>query len=121
MLPIVSNLYRLEASAADLARQFGVDPTPELSVPSPAQPRKQGLIMRGTSGNRSMHVLHWVFRGRAAPSSPRAGVPLPRRMGDVAQRVFRRPAGVPSAIVPGRTHRDERTPELWVKKKKASS
>jgi putative SOS response-associated peptidase YedK len=72
MLPPVSNLYRLDASAADLAHQFGVEPAPDLSVPSPVQPGKQGLIVRGASGRRSMHVLRWGFPrpGRNVEPSP---------------------------------------------------
>jgi putative SOS response-associated peptidase YedK len=72
MLAFVSNLYRLEASIADLARQFGVEPMPDLPVPSPVQPGKQGLIVRGTSGKRSMHVLRWGFPrpGRNIEPSP---------------------------------------------------
>ncbi len=68
----MSNLYRLEAGAADLARQFGVDPTPDVSVPSLVQPGKQGLIVRGASGRRSMHVLRWGFLrpGRNVAPSP---------------------------------------------------
>jgi len=65
MFAFVSNLYRLEASVADLAHQFSVVPTAEMPVPSPVQPGKPWLIVRGASGKRSMHVLPW--------SSPRPG------------------------------------------------
>jgi len=61
MLCLVSNLYRLESGIADLAHQFGVVPTPQLPVPSPVQPGKPGLIVRGASGKRSMHVVQWGF------------------------------------------------------------
>jgi len=72
MLRAVSNLYRLEASIAELAGQFGVEPAPDLAVPSPVQPGKQGLIVRGVSGKRSMHVPRWGFPrpGRNVEPSP---------------------------------------------------
>lgn len=72
MLAFVSNLYRLEANIADLARQFGVEPVPNFSAPSQVRPDKQGLIVRGTSGKRSMHVLQWGFLrpGRNVEPSP---------------------------------------------------
>jgi putative SOS response-associated peptidase YedK len=57
----MSNRYRLDASLEALAQQFGVEPVPELPVPSPVRPAEQGLIVRGTSGQRSMHVLKWGF------------------------------------------------------------
>ncbi|WP_428671997.1 SOS response-associated peptidase family protein [Reyranella sp.] len=68
----MSNLYRLDAGIVDLARQFGAEPAPELPVPSPVQPGKQGLIVRGTSRRRSMHVLQWGFPrpGRNVEPSP---------------------------------------------------
>lgn len=57
----MANLYRLEASTAELARQFGLEPVPEMRVPSPVRPGGPGLIVRGVSGQRSMHVLKWGF------------------------------------------------------------
>ena len=57
----MSNLYRLDASTTELARQFGVDPAPDVRVPSPVRPGEQGLIVRGVSGDRSMRVLKWGF------------------------------------------------------------
>lgn len=72
MLSAVSNLYRLEASIADLARQFRVEPVSDLTVPSPVQPGMRGLIVRGVTGRRSMHVLQWGFPrlGRNIEPSP---------------------------------------------------
>ena len=57
----MANLYRLDATMDALARQFGVEPASDLLVPSPVQPGKQGLVVRGVSGKRSMHVLKWGF------------------------------------------------------------
>jgi putative SOS response-associated peptidase YedK len=57
----MSNLYRLDASTTELMHQFGVVPAPELPVPSPVRPGERGLIVRGVSGERSMHVLKWGF------------------------------------------------------------
>jgi len=57
----VSNLYRLDAGAADLASQFGTEVAPDLAVPSPVRPGERGVIVRGVSGRRSIHVLQWGF------------------------------------------------------------
>lgn len=57
----MSNLYRLNASTAELACQFGIEPAPEVRVPSPVRPGERGLIVRGVSGERSMHVVTWGF------------------------------------------------------------
>jgi putative SOS response-associated peptidase YedK len=61
----VSNLYRLDGSIAELALHFGIEPVGDAAVPSPVQPGQRGIVVRGTSGSRSMHVLRWGF--------PRAG------------------------------------------------
>lgn len=55
------NLYRLDATMDALARQFAVEPAPELPVPSPVRPGEHGLIVRGVSVKRSMRVLRWGF------------------------------------------------------------
>jgi len=57
---------------ADLAHQFSMVLTAEMPVPSPVQPGKPGLIVRGASGKRSMHVLRWGFPrpGRNIERSP---------------------------------------------------
>jgi hypothetical protein len=52
----MSNLYRLEATIDALARQFGIDPAPELPVPSPGRPGEPGLIVRAVSGQRSFQA-----------------------------------------------------------------
>jgi putative SOS response-associated peptidase YedK len=57
----MANLYRLEATMDALSRQFGVGAAPALPVPSPVRPGEQGSIVRGVSGQRSMHVLKWGF------------------------------------------------------------
>jgi putative SOS response-associated peptidase YedK len=57
----MANLYRLEFTMDTLSRQFGVDPAPDPPVPSPVRPGEQGVIVRGVSGKRSMHVLKWGF------------------------------------------------------------
>ncbi len=57
----MSNLYRLDVSPTDLARQFGVDRLPGLSAPSPVRPGEPGLIVRGSAEKRSMHIAQWGF------------------------------------------------------------
>jgi len=72
MLLVVSNLYRLKASAPDLARQFVIDPSPEVRALSPVRPGEFGLIVRGLTGNRSLHKARWGFPrpGRNVEPSP---------------------------------------------------
>jgi putative SOS response-associated peptidase YedK len=70
----MSNLYRLEATATEIARHFGASDAGGLDIPAEVKPGQPGVVVRkGGDGRRLLQVLRWGF---PRPQKDRDGNPL---------------------------------------------
>lgn len=60
------NLYAVRKSADEVARHFGVTPSPALSPPEETLPRGAGLVVRGAGSRRTLHQMSWGFPRQTA-------------------------------------------------------
>ncbi|CAN5908040.1 hypothetical protein BH11PSE3_BH11PSE3_17080 [soil metagenome] len=57
----MTSLYRIEASADEIAGHFGLGPLPDLIVPRDIKPGETGLVVRTTGVGRVLQRPRWGF------------------------------------------------------------